>query len=159
MGFIWISNSTKPKVHYSVGHFFHSDFPQIFIKGWMLPELAYCLYIIRISNFAGESELRALALAMIRNSLKPQQNGHATGDHLDNIPHVFTVLGASVICAIFFNYWNIFEHALKQLYLSLSKYTLIIFTGWPSQEENLSHAVVVISRWIITHRYLVHGIC
>lgn len=42
-------------------------------------------------------ELRAQALAMIRNSLKCQ-NGHTngSGEHLDNVPHIFTVLGASV---------------------------------------------------------------
>ncbi|CAL8115564.1 unnamed protein product [Orchesella dallaii] len=44
------------------------------------------------------SELRAQALAMIRNSLKcHEQNGHSNGqgEHLDNVPHVFTILGAS----------------------------------------------------------------
>jgi len=38
------------------------------------------------------------ALAMLRNSLKGQQNGNgpAGSEHLDSVPHVFTVLGASV---------------------------------------------------------------
>ncbi|CAL8115490.1 unnamed protein product [Orchesella dallaii] len=55
---------------------------------------------------------------MIRNSLKcHEQNGHTNGqgEHLDNVPHVFTILGASEDLAkkkIYPTLWRLYRHGL-----------------------------------------------